>query len=299
MQDIPDYGVFIIILFLRDAIEDEDIPLPNFYDFCKYLKIPLDVRALAKNLLKAKGDKLIHLKPKQKFNVYCASFFVAYVMTREDYSEYKKNFKEISRILSQNDFFIEYRVKIGKFLSTIFDEKFHGYLSTDALDEEEKYEFYRKFYKIELEGLFVMLKKKNRRIKHFIDFDEFIDAFFYVMEMIYEDYEYSAMRICTISYYILTKVKNFKTIITSNCLFSCTKVTPEITRKTRFKDQEDTLLRNQFEDKYNEIVDGLNYNNFTEKFPKLDLINNDKEDLKKSSFRLIKERLKRRRWRDY
>lgn len=297
-DDEPDFNAFFE--FLRDALEDEEVPLPNFYEFCRYLKIPLDIRALAKDLLKAKGEKLNYLKNKRKFVVYCASFFVAYVITRGDYSEYKHNFQEITRILSQKDHYIEYRVKIGKFLSTIFNDKFHGYLITDALDEDEYEEFYRKFYKIEIKDLFKMLKKNHRRIINRLDLDEFLDAFFYIMEKVYEDYEYSAIRICTISYFIISSLKiQKKTRITSNDFLYCSKAVPEVTRKNRFEDQ-DKLLKIQFEDNFKKIKEKIDYGEFVNAFPNLNLkASSDNENQMKqlSKVQMIKEQLRTRRWR--
>lgn len=297
----PDFNVFFE--FLRDALEDEEVPLPKFYDFSNLLKIPLEVRSFAQKLLRAKRDKLNKLRPKRKFKVYCASFFVAYVMKCEDYAKYTKNFLQLSKKLSQDDFYIEYRskIKIGKFLSTIFNDKFHGYLITDTLDEDEYEEFYRKFYKIEIKNLFEMLKNEHRRIIKHLDLDEFLNAFFYIMEKIYEDYEYSAMRICTISYFIISKLKiQSDSNITSTDFLYCTKAVPKVTKKRRFEDQ-DELLKIQFGDYFKEIKEKIDYGEFVNNFPNLNLkVGNDKfeNQIKQlSKIQMIKEKLRTRRWR--
>ena len=223
-------------------------------------------------------------------------------MKCEDYSEYTKNFQQIARKLIQDEFYIEYqsKLKIGKFLSTIFNEKFHGYLITDTLDEDEYEEFYRRFYKIEIKNFFKMLKKKLRWIINRIDLDEFLDAFFYIMEEVYEDYEYSAIRVCTIGYFIISNLKiQNKTRITSSDFLYCSKAVPDVTRKNRFEDQ-DKLLKIQFEDNFKKIKEKIEYGEFVNAFPNLTLkTSSDNENQMKqlSRVQMIKEQLRTRRWR--
>ena len=121
------------------------------------------------------------------------------------------------------------------------------------------------------------------------------------MEKVYEDYEYSAMRICTISYFIISKLKiQSKTNITSSDFLYCTKAVPEVTKKSRFEDQ-DELLKIQFEDNFKEIKEKIDYGEFVNTFPNLNLkANNDKNEnqIKQlSKVQMIKEKLRTRRWR--
>lgn len=246
--------------FLNGFIQEINLNLYKFEIFCDYLKIPAEIKKIAKELLTKQQDEFHQLKSRHKFLTYIASFFVSYVIINEDYNEFKVNINNLIQQFNNNRKFITRYVDLNKMLLIIRDKGYHQYLITKSLTSEQKEIYTTNIYKNELKNFLNKLDEEHNLSWYFKELEELIEPAIYLLKECFEPFEkFRSSRYSSACYYLLSKIKKLQ----------------------RIKIPLDPFFRIIGKSKYNiidhakRIEDNLDYQAFIKKFPNFEFIEMD------------------------
>jgi len=246
--------------FLNGFIQEINLNLYKFEIFCDYLKVPEEIKKLAKQLLSKQQDKFSLLKSRQKFLTYIASFFVSYVIINKGYNEFKEIINNVIQQFNNNRKFITRYVDLNKMLLVIRDKGYHQYLITKSLTAEQKEIYITNMYKNELKNFLNKLDEQNNLSWYFKELEELIEPTVYLVRECFEPFEnFRSSRYSSACYYLLSKIKKLQRIkIPLDPFF-------RIISKSKFNIIDHTKR----------IEDNLDYQAFIKKFPNFEFIEMD------------------------
>lgn len=246
--------------FLNGFIQEINLNLYKFEIFCDYLKVPEEIKKLAKELLSKQQDKFHQLKSRQKFLLYIASFFVSYVIINKNFNEFNENINKLIQQFNNNRKFITRYIDLNRMLSIIRDKGYHQYLITESLTSKQKEIYTTNIYKNELKNFLNKLDEQYNLSLYFKEFKELIEPTVYLVKACFEPFEkFRSSRYSSACYYLLNNIKKLQ----------------------RIKIPLDPFFRIISKSKYNiidhvkRIEDNLDYQAFIKKFPNFEFIEMD------------------------
>ncbi len=211
-KDQIDYND--VFAFFKDYQHETLMDLKYFYDFCRFLRIPDDIRRQAKDILLNKGIKFSKMRNYRKFKTYIAAFYVSYVLLREDYNEFINNLKVFVDALANRQesekIYISRRITLKKMLTTLLVEGYAPSYVDDCIDIRLRTERDLKMYKIEIKKLIIKLKIDQNSLSLFNFNDEdFIKLIYYIINQCFGDFNYCRGRFTVACFFLLSKHINW------------------------------------------------------------------------------------------
>ncbi len=309
-KDKIDYNN--VFAFFKDYQNETLMNLKYFYDFCRFLRIPDDIRKQAKDILLNKGINFSKIRNYRKFKTYIAAFYVSYVLLREDYIEFNHNLKVFVDALTNRQesekIYISRRTTLKKMLNTMLVEGYTPSYVDDCIDDRLRAERDLKMYKIEINKLIRELKNDQRSITLFnLNIDDFIKLIFYIIEQCFGDFNYCRGRFVVACFYLLSKHMIWhRNEIPLECLLRYGRIELNHKYLKRFRKGERNLQQLE-EEQFREVLELMNKKiNYDDLKKESDIYEFKDEEVimeKKSNSsveRTIRDKLRnRRRWRDY
>lgn len=251
-DEYTDYNE--IFKFLNLFIKEIKFDLFKFDRICEYLRIPNDIRSYAKNLLIKQEKRFTNLKSREKFLVYFAAFFVSYIIVKSDYSQIKENIDNLIKIFDNNPIYITRYVDLNKMLSVIRDNRYHQYLITPSLTQEQKYQYITNIYRIEIMNFFKIIKGVIDLSFISLNIEDLIESILFVIKNCNENYEnVRKSRYSSACYFILSNIDKLKRYDIDSDPFY----------------RSINLSRHTFYEHLDRIKNNINYKELVEKFPSL------------------------------
>lgn len=310
IKDKIDYND--VFAFFKDYQHETFMDLEYFYDFCRFLSIPDDIRTQAKDILLNKDTNFSKMRNYRKFKTYIAAFYVSYVLLKEDYDEFIRNLKVfIDALVNRQEsekIYISRRTTLKKMLNTIVVEGYNPSSVDDCIDDRLRAERDLKMYKIEIKKLIRELKNNHRSLSLFnLNIDDFIKLICYIIEQCFGDFNYCRERFTVACFFLLSRhVRWYRNEIPLESFLRYGRI--ELNRKylKRFHKGERNLQQleeEQFREALELIDKKINYEDLKRESDRFDFKDEEVIMEKKSNSSvesIIRDRLRnRRRWRDY
>ena len=309
-KDQIDYND--VFAFFKDYQNETLMDLEYFYDFCRFLRIPDDVRKQAKDILLNKEINFSKMRNYRKFKNYIAAFYVSYVLVREDYDEFIRNLKVfVDALVNRQEsekIYISRRTTLKKLLNIMVVEGYNPSYVDDCIDDRLRAKRDLKMYKIEINKLIRDLKINHRSLTLFnLNIDDFIKLIYYIIKQCFGDFNYCRERFTVACFFLLSKhVRWYRNEIPLESFLRYGRI--ELNRKylKRFHKGERNLQqleKEQFREALELIDKKINYEDLKRESDRFDFKDEEIIMEKKSNRSveiIIREKLKNRgRWRDF
>ncbi len=211
-KDPIDYND--VFAFFKDYQNETLMDLKYFYDFCRFLRIPDDIRKQAKDILLNKEINFSKVRNYRKFKNYIAAFYVSYVLLREDYDEFICNLKVfVNALVNRQEseiIYISKRTTLKKMLNTMLIEGYSPSYVDDCIDNRLRAERDLRMYKIEINKLIREIIKNQRSASLFnLNINDFIELIIYIIEQCFGDFNYCRGRFTVACFFLLSKHMNW------------------------------------------------------------------------------------------
>lgn len=309
-KDQIDYND--VFAFFKDYQNETLMDLEYFYDFCRFLRIPDDVRKQAKDILLNKEINFSKMRNYRKFKNYIAAFYVSYVLVREDYDEFIRNLKVfVDALVNRQEsekIYISRRTTLKKLLNIMVVEGYNPSYVDDCIDDRLRAKRDLKMYKIEINKLIRDLKINHRSLTLFnLNIDDFIKLIYYIIKQCFGDFNYCRERFTVACFFLLSRHMSWhrnEIPLESFLRYGRIKLNQKYLK--RFRKGERNLQQLE-EEQFREILalidKKINYEDLKRKSDKFDFMDEKVKIEKKCNSAvgsIIREKLRNRRnWRDY
>ena len=283
-KEYADYNK--ILNFFKDYSEDLKVDIDYFFDFCRFLNIPPNIRDFVRNLISNIGDYFNTLWNSEKFRIYIAAFYVSYVLLEQKIDEFEYSLnsfvKKLIKKIEDEKIWVSPKHDLISFLKSVINAGYEPERVINFLTAKQNLQLNVYYYKIQLSKLIKKMQRQHKKLLYYhLNEKVLYGVILYVLGKCFDSFRFSQARLCASFYYILSKHQKWKNNEIPMEVFSYIGSVKNI----------------DFQNAYESIISKIDYNDLMIKYPNYNFSKESdacsKDINEKTEVKIIKEKLKK------